>query len=141
MNKLNLSVSTPEGSLFKGEIDQLTVNTEVGEITILPNHIPLVSIVKPGELLIKQDKKNIALAVYGGFLEIRNNNEVVLLADAGERVDQIDLVKAEEAHKKAEKILKEKFNTADYEDAALNLQRELTRIKLAKKYKKHQSTV
>jgi len=141
MTKLKLSVSTPEGDLFKGEIDQVTVNTEMGEITILPNHLPLVSIVQPGELLIKQDKKDIPLAVYGGFLEVKNNNEIVLLADAGEKVEEIDEAKAEEARIKAEQILKEKFNTADYEDAALNLAKELARIRIAKKYKKHRSNI
>lgn len=141
MNKLKLSVSTPEGDLFKGEIDQVTVNTEMGEITILPNHLPLVSIVQPGELLIKQDKKEIPLAVYGGFLEVKNNNEIILLADAGEKVEEIDEAKAEEARVKAEQILKEKFNTADYEDAALNLAKELARIRIAKKYKKHHSKI
>lgn len=138
MQKIKLSVSTPEGDLFKGEADQVTVNTEMGEITILPNHIPLICIVQPGELLIKQDKKGIPLAVYGGFLEVRNN-EIVLLADAGEKVEEIDEAKAEEAKNKAEQILKEKFNTADYEDAALSLQKELARLRLAKKYKKHRS--
>ena len=139
MNKIKLAVSTQEGDLYKGEVDQITVNTEMGEITVLPNHIPLVTIVQPGELMIRQDKQEIPLAVYGGFFEIRNNNEAILLADAGEKVEEIDEAKAEEARKKAEQILKEKFNTADYEDAALNLQKELARLRLAKKYKKHHS--
>ena len=140
MLTFKLSVTTPEGDLFKGDVSQITVNTEMGEITILPNHIPLVSIIQPGELLIKQNNQETPLAVYGGFIEIKSNNEVSILADAGEKVSAIDEAKAEAAKIKAEEILKQKFNTADYEDAALNLQRELTRIKIARKYK-HKGTV
>lgn len=140
MSILKLSVTTPEGDLFKGEASQITVNTEMGEITILPNHIPLVSIIQPGELLIKQNNQEIPLAIYGGFIEIKNNNEVSILADAGEKISAIDEAKAEAAKVKAEEILKQKFNTADYEDAALNLQRELARLKIVRKYK-HKGTV
>lgn len=139
MAKITLTVNTPEGELFKGEIEQLTVTTEMGEITVLPNHIPLVGIIKPGELLILQNNHAMPLGIYGGFIEVRNNNEVVILADAGEKVEAIDEAQAEAAKQKAEQILKDKFNTADYEDAALNLQKELARLNLVKKYKKLKS--
>ncbi len=136
MKTLKLFVSTPEGQLFGGEISQVTINTKMGEITILPNHLPLLSVLEPGELLIKQDQKEIPLAVYGGFLEVNSLNEVRVLADAGEKAEEIDEAKAAEASRKAEQILKEKFNTADYQDAALNLQRELLRLRLARKYRR-----
>ncbi len=135
MKTLRLQVTTPEGKLFEGEVQQVSLNTQMGEITVLPNHIPLVSVLEPGELLIKQDNKETPLAVYGGFVEINSKGELIVLADAGERVEEIDEAKAEEAAKKAEEVLKNKFNTADYEDAALNLQRELARIRIAKKWR------
>lgn len=134
-NKMKLSVTTPERELFQGEVSQLTADTEMGEITILSGHIPLVSVLRSGELLIKQEQEETPLAVYGGFLEVKGDNEITVLADAGERVEELDEAKAEAAKKKAEEVLKEKFDTADYEDAALNLQRELARLRLARKYK------
>ncbi|MFH0819131.1 MAG: ATP synthase F1 subunit epsilon [Patescibacteria group bacterium] len=132
---IKLIVTAPQGNLYNDELEQITATTMLGEITILPNHIPLISILQSGELIIQKDGKKIPFAVYGGFIEIKNNNEVIILADSAEHVDAIDEANVEAAAKKAEEILKEKFNTSDYEDAALNLAREQARLRIVKKYK------
>lgn len=133
--KIKLTIITPDGKLLEEEIDQLTTKTTTGEITILPNHIPLLTPLVTGELLIIKDKRESLFGVYGGFLEVRPNNQVVILADAAEHPEKIDLKAAEEAKERAQKIMKEKFDTTDYEDAALALERELARIRIVKKYR------
>ena len=57
MNKLHFQIITPDKIAYDDEIDSLTLPTTEGEITILPNHIPLVTAVKPGEIMIRKDQK------------------------------------------------------------------------------------
>src|SRR3989338_5548929 len=78
-SKLRFEITTPERTVYKEEIDQVTVPTVAGEITILPNHIPLVSQLMAGELAVKRGHDIIHMAVSGGFIEVRKNNEVVVL--------------------------------------------------------------
>ena len=139
--KIKFKITTPEKNVYEDEIDQLTVMTEAGEITVLPNHIPLVTLLRPGEMRVKKDKEEIPMAVAGGFLEVRLNSEVVILADAAERVEEIDEALVEAARKKAEEALKEKFNTADYREAALALEYEMYRLNLVRKYRHKKSNV
>ena len=131
---LHCVITTPEGRLLEQEIDQLTVETIDGQITVLPDHIPLVTILRPGEMLLRTGSKTVSYALYGGFLEIRPESRIFILADAAERPEQIDLAAAEAARERAQQVLQEKFDTAEYEDAALQLERELTRVRLARKH-------
>ncbi|OGH70094.1 MAG: ATP synthase F1 subunit epsilon, partial [Candidatus Magasanikbacteria bacterium RIFCSPHIGHO2_02_FULL_51_14] len=78
---LNFKIVTPEGIVYQDEIAQATIPTMDGEITILPDHVPLVSILKTGELRVKDKEGEHVMALAGGFLEMRGNNELVLLAD------------------------------------------------------------
>lgn len=141
--KLKFKITTPEKTVYEDEIDQLTVMTAAGEITVLPNHIPLVSLLYPGEMRIKKGGEMIPMAVTGGFLEVRPGSELVILADAAERVEEIDEVLVEQAKEKAVAALREKFTAADFEDAALALEREVARLRVIRKYRhkiKHGAT-
>lgn len=135
MMKLKFKITTPEKTVYEDEIDQLTVMTAAGEITVLPNHIPLVSLLYPGEMRIKKAGELIPMAVAGGFLEVRPGNQIVILADAAERIEELDETLIEEARRKAAAVLREKFTAADYEDAALALERELARLRVIRKYR------
>ena len=132
-NKLNFEITTPEKVVYSDKVDEVVLPTVQGEIGILPNHIPLVSILKPGELRIKKGKEEEYLAVSGGFIEVRPD-KVVVLADSAEKSDDIDEEKAEEARKNAEKLLTEKRSDAK-EFAALSakIEKELIRIKVVKR--------
>ena len=80
MNKINFKIVTPERVVYESEIDQATIPTVQGEITILPNHISLVGVLKPGELMIKKGKEEIAMAVSGGMIEVAKNKVIVFLS-------------------------------------------------------------
>lgn len=134
-SKIKFKIVTPERTVYENEIDQITLPTADGEITVLPNHIPLISILIPGELSVKKDGKEIAMAVSGGMIEVRAN-EMTILADTAERAEEIDLTRAEEARKRAEKLKDEKIrmDETEFATAAAIFEKNLARIKVARKH-------
>ena len=135
---LKLKIATPERIVYEDKIHQISIPTMNGEITILKNHIPLVSVLKAGELRIKDKDGKHIFALAGGFLEVRDDNEIIILADNVERTEEIDLARAEKARKRAEKEMKEAENRQDVDYARLQavIDREMNRVKVGKKYKK-----
>ncbi len=135
---LHLTMLTPERVVYDADILEMTVPTAMGEIGILPNHLPLVSLLKPGELRVKKDGTEIQLAITGGFIEVKPGNQIQLLVDAAERVEEIDVERAEQARARAEEYLREKKFQNDVEYTALQaqLERALARIRIAKKYRR-----
>ena len=98
-------IITPEKMVFADEIDQVSLMTTNGEITILSHHIPLVAVLTPGELHYKKEGEDHVAAVTGGFVEVKADGNVVVLADAAEYAHEIDIARAEEAKVKAEKLM------------------------------------
>ena len=137
-NILKFKIATPEKVVYEDEIFQVSIPTTTGEITVLPNHLPLVSVLQAGELKITDKDGQHALALAGGFLEIRGENELVILADNAERSEEIDLERAEEARKRAVKQIEEAKNRQDVDFARLQavIDREMNRLRIGKKYKK-----
>ncbi|MBI2436698.1 MAG: ATP synthase F1 subunit epsilon [Candidatus Magasanikbacteria bacterium] len=134
---LLLKIVTPDGITYESEIDQVSVSTQNGEITVLQNHIPLISVLKAGEIRILKSGHEVDLAVSSGVLEVRPHNEVYILADTAERAEHIDLERAESARKRAEELMAQKQTLEDVEFALLQakLEKELARLKVGKKYK------
>jgi len=130
--KIDLQVVTPEKIAFKGEINQISLPTKNGQITILPNHISLVSTIEGGELIIKNDKEETLLAVYSGFVEVRKN-QVRVMTDVAQRVDEIDEEKAQKARDEAQKRLtqKDQMSDVDFADALRQLEKSLALLKVA----------
>lgn len=132
---MKLNIITPEKIVFSEDIDQVTIPTQDGEITVLPHHIPLVGLLKAGELLIKKGGDVIPLAVSGGIVHVRADG-VTILADTAERVEEIIEERAEEARKAAEQLLAEKkFDAEEYAAIAAKMERELARLHVARKWK------
>ncbi len=141
MKKFKLKIVTPERVVLSDEVSQVSVETKLGQITILPNHLPLVAELAPGEIVVKQDGESEDwMAVSGGFIEVLPN-QVVILADTAEYAEEIDEQRAEEAKKRAEKLLKEKLtDSEDYAMVAAKLQKELARLKVVRR-RKHKSQI
>ncbi|TAN32947.1 F0F1 ATP synthase subunit epsilon [Patescibacteria group bacterium] len=138
MATLKFKIVTPEKTVYENDIFQVSIPTMTGEITILPNHIPLVSILKSGEMKVVDKLGEQYIAVAGGFLEVKGNNEVVILADNAERAEEIDITRAEEARQRAEEQMKQVKTVQDIDFAKLQavIDREMNRIRVGKKYKK-----
>lgn len=132
--KIHFQIVTPEKITYKDDVDSITLPTQIGEITVLPNHAPLISSLKSGEAIIRKDGEEFSIAVSGGFLQIQPKNKVVVLADTAERAEEISEERAEEARKRAEEILKEKrLDKAELATAAAALEKSLIRLKVARR--------
>ena len=132
---MHLEIITPEKVIYKGEIDEIIVNTADGEIAILPHHVNLFTKVMPGEVTLKISGKEQFLAITGGFLEV-SKNKVTILADYAVHAEEIDVEKALEAQKRAEEILKKKKEHLSEEDFAIaegDLRRALLELHIANK--------
>lgn len=139
---LSLKIVTPERIVFEDTVDSLSATTEMGEVTILPHHVPLVANLKAGELRYKKDGEEYLLVASTGFLEVMGGNEVVILADTAERAEELELEKIEEAKERAKKLLEEK-RTVDqvaFANAAALLERELARYRIVMKHKHRSKT-
>jgi len=136
---LSLKIVTPERTVYEDTVDSVTAMTEMGEVTILMNHIPLVANLRAGELRLKKGGEEFFLVASTGFLEVRDGNQVMILADTAERAEELELEKIEEAKERARKLLTEKRNVDDvaFADAAAMLERELARYHVASKRKKY----
>ena len=138
-HSLRLSIVTPEGTTFQSDlVMSVTLPTEDGEITVLPNHIPIISTIKIGRIKFTLSDSNILYcAISKGVLEVRHNSEVVVLAERAEMADQIDIARAEEAYKRAMELKNRQKEDDDIDDARLNsmIDKELNRIKIGSNWK------
>ena len=123
-------IITPKRKVFDGQVELLNVMTTAGQLGILANHTPLLTILKTGPMHLIVDKKTIYFAVSGGVLSVQKN-QTILLVDAIERADEIDVARAKEAMKRAEERLKEKTEKIDEARAKAALARALNRIQVA----------
>jgi len=135
--KINLRIITPEKVAYQAEADLVIVPTSEGEITIMANHIPLISTMKHGELVIKNNNEEIPMAVCNGFIETKKNR-VTIMTDIAERIEEIDEQKAKEAKEKAKELLKEKDCLSDvaFADATTLLEKSFARLKVARRRKR-----
>jgi len=133
---IKFEIVTPERIVLKEQVLQVSVPTRTGEITILPNHIPLVSILKPGVIEVKQLNNELEIiSVSGGFVEILND-KVVILADTAERAHELDELRIEEARRKAEGLKAEQKDEIKYAEISALLEKELARSRAVKRWKK-----
>ncbi|MCU0680061.1 MAG: ATP synthase F1 subunit epsilon [Planctomycetes bacterium] len=135
---IKFEIVTPERLVLREEILQITVPTQEGEITVLPEHIPLVSILKPGVIEVKREgKPNEIMFVSGGFIEVQKD-KIVILADSAERGHELDEKQIEEAKAKAEDLKNKSkhLDNVEFTKIASLLERELARSQAFKRWKK-----
>ncbi|MGD1053978.1 MAG: F0F1 ATP synthase subunit epsilon [Candidatus Dormibacteria bacterium] len=127
MAKLNVELVTAEGRVLSQEADFVLAPGSAGDLGVLPHHIPLLTPLRTGEVMVRNDGVEEYLFVSGGFLEVLPDR-VVILADAAERAEDIDQTRAEAARRAAEEVLAEHAGDAM---AAAKLERALYRLKVA----------
>jgi len=132
MATLRLEIVTAERTVFADDVSEVVAWGIEGQLGILPHHAPLMTMLQPGDLLIKKDDEEHYLAISGGFLEVRPD-KVIILADACERAEEIDVERAEAARRRAEEILKTRPPEIDTAAAEAALRRSLARIKVAER--------
>lgn len=138
-DKIKFQLITPERIVMETEIDEAIIPTQEGLVGILPNHTPLVSLLKPGAMILRNQGQETLLAVGTGSVEVLNK-KVIVLADAAERAEEIDVDRAEEARREAEKLMKQKPpEGADYAALMAKIEKDLAWARVAQKRKYRRS--
>lgn len=130
-NSFKLRIITPERVFYDGESDMVEFNTTEGEIGVLPGHIPLTVIIKPGILKIYEKEGEKIAALHSGFAEILPDR-ITILAEIVEWPGEIDEERAEAAKQRAEERLQHKTPETDVARAETALLRAVARIQVLK---------
>lgn len=138
MAGIRLDIVTAEQLVYSEEVDMVVVPGIDGEMAILPHHAPLMTMLQPGELLVRNQGQDTSLVVTGGFLEVRPDR-ITVLADAAERSEDIDAERAEEAKRRAEQRLTGKLEEEDQARVEAALRRSLMRLKIAEKRRRRRA--
>ena len=130
---IQLEIVTPERLVYEDEVDSVNVPGIEGELGILPHHAPLVSTLGYGELRIRKGGAEESFAIVGGFLQVRPD-KVVVMAETADLASEIDLERAQEARREAERALETGYHEgADLAAARAALQQALLRIRVAER--------
>lgn len=130
-NDFTLKIITPDRVFYENPVKMVEFNTVEGEIGVLPGHIPMTVIIKPGVLTITEENGSKEAALHAGFAEILQN-QVTILAEIIEWPEEIDEARAQEAKERAEERLRAKEPETDTARAEIALRRALTRIEVLK---------
>ena len=134
--QLQLKIITPEKIVLDEAVDSVSLPTTEGEIKILPDHIALISALASGDIVARVNGEDVPMAVSGGFIEV-SNNQVKILADFAEHVSDLSDDTVAKARARAEELkhMKDDASVVDFEHYEAELERSLTRVKIADKWK------
>ena len=136
---IKVEIVTAERVVFSDDVDLVLAPGLEGQLGILPHHAPLITTLAAGELLARKAGNEYSLVISGGFLEV-GTEKIIVLADTAERVDEIDIARAESAKKRAEERLAASGEGVDHARAEAAFHRALARIEVAERRKKRKST-
>ena len=131
-NTLRLEIVTPEGPAYSEDVEMVTLPGVAGQFGVYPQHVPLMTQMEPGEIIVRKDGRDTFFATGAGLIEVAATR-VSILTDLAVQADKIDEAKAEEARQRAEARLREKLS--DEEHAAVNaaLVRSLVQLRVKRR--------
>lgn len=127
--KLKVNIATPDKKFYESDADMIIVKTINGEIGIMPNHLPIVSVLDVGIAEIKNGNDIKKATINMGFIQMVNN-KINIFTDSAEWPEEIDFERAAEAKKRAEQRLAQKNAENDQRRAELALKRAINRMSL-----------
>lgn len=131
MKTVAVSVVTPDGPVYDGEVEMISTKAMSGELGILPGHVPMVAPLAIGAVRLMKQGNTDLVAVSGGFIEVRPD-KVTVLAQTAERANEIDIDRAIAAKQRAEERLhQQSMSEIDFKRAELALRRAMNRINIA----------
>ncbi|MEN9337718.1 MAG: hypothetical protein RIQ41_32 [Candidatus Parcubacteria bacterium] len=137
---LKLKVVTPDKVLVDEIIDSVSIPTTTGVISVRSKHVPLVSTIKSGEMIVYKAGTGLGYAVFKGLVNVRPHRkgltEVVVLLERSEPIEELDHARAEEALARARAMADEKDDDVDFGLFEGLIEKELNRVKIARKYKR-----
>jgi F-type H+-transporting ATPase subunit epsilon len=138
---LKIKVVTPDKVLVDEVIDSVSIPTTSGMITVLNKHVPLVSTIKSGEMIVRKAGTGVGYAVYKGLVNVRPHHkgltEVVVLLERSEAIEELDHARAEEALARARAVALENEDDEDFAAFEGLIEKELNRVRVAVKHNRH----
>lgn len=132
---IKVDIVSPERVVHQVSGVEVVLPTIDGEIGVRPGHIPLISVLTAGQVVVKQkDGSEDLYAVSGGFIEVINNH-IRILADTAERAEELVELKIQEAIARAKQAKEEAGETHEFADAAAQLEANLARLKVVQRKK------
>ncbi len=132
---LHFQLITPDETVYDGNVVSVTLPSADGEITVLEKHIPIISTLMPGSMVVRNEKGEMIFAVSRGVIEV-DGGSVRVLSDIADRADSLEEEAVEAAKAKAEKLMTEKSEDAmSFAEATALLDRELARLKTVRRYR------
>ncbi len=116
MAGLKLEIVTAQRLVYSDDADMVLAPGFQGQVGILPNHTPLLTLLEPGQLVVRKGQGEMSFAIGGGFMEVLGG-DVTVFADTAERADEIDLARAQEARRRAEQLMQRHVDTLEFADA------------------------
>jgi F-type H+-transporting ATPase subunit epsilon len=136
---LTVEIVTVEKTVLQEQgVDEVIAPGVEGQLAVLPQHAAFMTMLAPGELILKKGSEEIPFAVGGGFFEVLNDR-VIVLADSAERADEIDTARAEEARERAKLALERRETVEDMAAVQASLQRALIRLRVAENRRRRTS--
>jgi F-type H+-transporting ATPase subunit epsilon len=133
MDTLRLEIVTPDAVAYSNDVEMVTLPAVEGQIGILPQHVPLMTQMVPGEMIVRQSGPDRFLAVGEGFVEI-TGDRVAILTDMAVAAESIDEAKAEEARQRAQARLREKLSDEEVATVNAALARSLAEIRVKRRH-------
>jgi len=132
---IHVEVLTAESAVISTDVESVVATTLDGQIGVLRGHVPLVTILQPGELVLRTGDEETYLSVSGGFLRVMPDR-VVVLADACEYAEEIDIERAEAARRRAEELIRAGAPETDAAAAEAALRRSIARLRVVDKHRR-----
>jgi len=132
---INLAIVSAEKEIYSGSANMIFVPASEGEIGIAPNHAPLLTTLKAGEVRVQDSDGEKSFFVSGGILEIQPR-QVAVLADTAVRAKDLDEARALQAKESAEKLLADKQDTKEYYEAAAELRQAVAQLQTIDRLRK-----
>ncbi len=132
MATLKLEIVTPEAKTYSEDVDMVTLPGIDGEMGIYPQHVPLMTQIVSGEVVVRKAGQDYFLAIGEGFAKITGDH-VAILTDMAIRAEAIDEAKAEEARKRAEARLAEKLDDEQTAVASAALAHSLAQLQVKRR--------
>jgi len=129
---LKLEIVTPEGTVYSEDVEMVTLPGIAGQMGIYPRHVPLISQMVPGEIIVRKDGRDSFVATGAGLIEV-TANRVSILTDLAVPADRIDEAKAEEARRRAEARLHEKLSSEELAAVNASLTRSLAQLRVKRR--------
>ncbi len=134
--KIQVDIVSAEQKIFSGTADALIISGEVGELGIFPGHTPLLTPLKPGEIILQQGDREDVFYVSGGILEVQPHLATIL-ADTVARADELDEIAAQEAKERAESAMRDSSAKLEYAAAIKELAQAVAQLRAIQRLRGH----